>query len=588
MKIIDSFFVALGFKADTKGLEAFQRKAAGARDAILSWRSALGGLFAGIGISKIAQIGSDFEQNRIQIAGFLNALGVSSDFNAGLTMADETIQSITNAAARLPGEAEEYIEVFKSGLPFVQGALPGASLGEMTDFTNKLTAIGKAMRLPADLIGREVSEMLAPGEGNAQKRLPLFRLFLPLMRQLQGQAGLTAQSFNAMTQPQRAKLMMQVFAKLQPMLDASAESFDALWGAVKSTFTIMTRLATAGLFKQIKVGLDKVENALFTADGKLTTFGQDLVGTAKKFIGWVTQLIASSIKFGVQLGKTKTALMALKIVLAAVALTLSGMIFEKVSLSVIGLITSLANLKRLLTGGLFLAFALITEDLWQFYNGGESVTGLLVEKFAPALDLIKGSLVVLGAALVATQVASLAAAAGLAASWAAAFTPIFLALVAIPLLIKMFDDLRKHSGFFNDRTRSVGQGMADAIQGIAKKFGVNEPRIVLGGDKVPDMGGEGVAATGAGPAAPWSASLPQTWTPAQPEGPPAPGSTSFSPSWGAPAHAGAGAGSVDASVHVNEIKIQSTDPHAAARETKGVLEDMHRRAIRNAQTGTAL
>ena len=40
------------------------------------------------------------------------------------------------------------------------------------------------------------------------------------------------------------------------------------------------------------------------------------------------------------------------------------------------------------------------EDLWTFYRGGESVTGLLVKKWAPAIDAVKVALLGLGTALV--------------------------------------------------------------------------------------------------------------------------------------------------------------------------------------------
>jgi hypothetical protein len=541
-KIIDSFWVALGFKTDTAGLDAFTKKAQGARDAAISWGAAISAAVVGIGVEKIAKIGSDFEQNRIQIAGFLSALGVSSDFNAGLTQADETIKSITNAAARLPGEAEEYIDVFKAGLPFVQGALPGASLGQMTDFTNKLTAIGKAMRLPADLIGREISEILAPGEGNAQKRLPLFRLFLPLMRQLQGQANLTAQGFNAMTQPQRAKLMMQVFEKLQPMLDASAQSFDALWGAVKSTFTILTRLATEGLFAQIKVGLDELNNALFTADGQLTPFAKDIVDTAKKFIGYVTQMIGSAVRFAVQLGKNQAVLAALKLVLAAVGLALTGLAFQKAASGVLALISTLKNLKLLLTGGVFAAIALIAEDIWGYFNGYDSVLGLLIEKIPKLKD--------------AWQIVTT----GMTDLWNG-----FLDSLKLP------DWLVNLDRYLGDLINLGGHG----IPGL----NYTAPKRDTGGP-VPYLPSWGMGAKERDErrAARHAADADNPLAPASAAG------AGFKP-FGR--YIGEGS-TVNSTNNIAKIEINSNDPKAVGREIQDRLDDQHRRATRNAQSVKAL
>ena len=151
------------------------------------------------------------------------------------------IQQIAKDAALLPGEADEYIEVFKAGLPFVQKAMPGGSLSDITKFTNQLTAIGKTFGLDSGLIAREFDHMLSAGKGQASLRLPLFRQLLSFMPALRSGARVTAESFNAMTAPQRLQLLQSTFVKLQPMLDASANSFDAMWGAAVSGLKRLTR-----------------------------------------------------------------------------------------------------------------------------------------------------------------------------------------------------------------------------------------------------------------------------------------------------------------------------------------------------------
>ena len=153
--VIDQLWVALGIKPDPAGLNLVRRQVDDAKESLISAGGAVKAVLAGFAVKQIADIGSTFEQNRIQIAGFLSALGQSSDFNNGLQDAQGVIQQITKDAAILPGEAQEYIEVFKAGLPFVQGAMPGGSLNDITKFTNQLTAIGKTFGLDAGLIARE-------------------------------------------------------------------------------------------------------------------------------------------------------------------------------------------------------------------------------------------------------------------------------------------------------------------------------------------------------------------------------------------------------------------------------------------------
>ena len=399
--VIDELWIRLGIRAEGDGLKNIKSQVNEAKQSLLSAGTALKAFITGFAVKEIADIGSTFEQNQIQIAGFLSALGQSSDFNAGLKDAADTINSITLAAAKLPGEADVYIEVFKSGLPFVQAALPGASLGRMTDFTNHLTAIGKAMKLPADLIGREISEILAPGQGNAQKRLPLFRMFLPLMQQLQGQAHLTAESFNAMTAPKRAELLMGVFGKLQPMLDASSNSFDAMWGGAVSNLKQITRMMSKPLFEGMKKGLDQINNLLFDKKGRLTPFAQHIVDGVQKAMGYLTQFMELGGQLIRWFATSRVGAAALKTALGLLGLALAGLAVEKTVGSFTKLLGLLTNMKALLGGALFTAIALIAEDLYQFYTGGNSVTGLLVEKFAPALDLVKLALIGLSTAFLA-------------------------------------------------------------------------------------------------------------------------------------------------------------------------------------------
>jgi hypothetical protein len=391
MSIIDSLFVALGFKVDDAGLFAMRKKADEARESMMGLGHAIAGIAAGFALHKLAEIGSTFEQNQIQIAGFLSALGQSSDFNAGLKDAAQVIQQITNDAAKLPGEADEYIEVFKAGLPFVQKAMPGGSLADITKFTNQLTAIGKTFGLDAGLIAREFDHMLTPGRGTAGLRLPLFRQLLPFMQQVKGQAHITAESFNAMTAPKRLELLQSTFAQLQPMLDASATSFDAMYGAVVSMVKQVARLGSASLFGGMKKALDRINAIFLDADGNLTEFGKSAVGV----FGAVSRIFARVLTDGVELiemmSKSKAAGIALKFVMGLLAAQIAALALGPL----VRLARGLLYIKGIINGGLILAIGLIAEDLYQFYTGGNSVTGMLVKKFGPALLLIKALLAAL-------------------------------------------------------------------------------------------------------------------------------------------------------------------------------------------------
>ncbi len=388
--VIDSLLISLGFVADTAGLDAFKAKADEATSSLLRIGTVLTAAFTGLAVKAIADIGSTFEQNQIQIAGFLSGLGLTSDFNQGLKEADKTLVSITNAAAKLPGEAEEYVEVFKGALPFLKKAIPGGSIDAMTDFTNQMTAIGKATGGPsmsASQIARESKEMLAD-VGRAHQRNVLFANLLPFMQQVEGQAKLTDKSFNAMTAPKRVELMLAAFKNMKPMLDASADSFDAMAGAVKSSAKQMVRLSTVGIFKGMKDALGKLNAMFFNADGSITDLGKHITEVGQRVSRWVVQAVSASIALVAAFTRSSAAMTALKVVAAALGVALVGLAFERTARGVGMLLYSLTNLKRLMTGGLFLAIGLIAEDLYVFETGGESVTGMLVEKLGPAAKYI--------------------------------------------------------------------------------------------------------------------------------------------------------------------------------------------------------
>ena len=442
--VIDSLFVALGFRTDTSGLKSFQRDAEEAKSSVLSIGTALAAFATGFAVKEIAKIGSDFEQTKIQIAGFFTALGQSKDFNSALGDADDALQMIAAAAAKLPGEAEEYQQVFTDTFSFVKGAV-GGSIQEMTDFTNTLTAIGKAGRLDAGQIARETDELLAAGEGRAMTRNRLWMQMMPLLRQVDGQAKITTKSFNALTEQKRAELMKKAFSGLKPMLDASAASFDAMWGAMVSGAKKLVRLGTVGLFEKMKRAISQLNDVFFDADFNLTKFGQEVVDGGKKIV----QMIGNVVDFGVAVAKwfggSEMAAKSFKLVLGVLGMALGALAFEKVARGVGLLFKGLFDLKRLLMGGVFLAIFLVAEDLYVFEKGGKSVTGMLVNKLGPAGEYITKTVLggmILG--LAALRFAFVRTAIRAVASWVMMLGPLAVAILAIGAFALGIYEVYKH------------------------------------------------------------------------------------------------------------------------------------------------
>jgi hypothetical protein len=451
--IIEELYVALGFKVDPSGLKDLKSKTKEAESALLGIGTALKVALGGLAVREIAGIGSAFEQNRIQIAGFLSALGLASDFNAGLKDAESIIQKITADAALLPGEAEDYIKVFKTNAAFLKAGMPGSNAFDMAAFTNQMTAVAKTINneMDSSQIARE-SGMLLAARGRAGAHNVLFTNLLPFMMQVEGQAKITAESFNAMTQPQRVQLLQKTFALLSPALKESATSFDAMAGAAMSMVRTVTRLTTKGLFEGMKKGLDSITSLFLDRKSNPTELTKQLADAGARVSHVIVQMVSALGGFVTMLLKNESAMKVLKIALVAIGVALSGLALQQTVGWFGKLILAVFNLKKLLMGGLFVAIALIAEDLYTFMTGGDSVIGMLLERFPDATKVAIGAIAAFGLAFAVAklrmvvglaQVATAATATGtsMAAAFSAALGPIALVIGALMLGAKIGQNL---------------------------------------------------------------------------------------------------------------------------------------------------
>jgi len=449
--VIDSFLIALGFRVDPSGAAQMKKQTEGAKANLLSLGNAVKAFAASYVVKSVVQVSDVFEQNTIAISGFLEALDISKAGD-GMKDAADTIRSIEIAAAKLPGEAEEYVEVFRAGLPMIQAAMPGGSLTAITDFTNRFAAIGKTLRVDAPQIGRDLSLMLGV-QGRAGSHVLTFQRMLPFIRQIKGQAALTAESFNAMTQPQRLALLQEALANpaLSSMLDRSANSFDAMFGAAKSMVKTLVRLSTAGLFKGAKDGLDAIRSVFMDDSGKLTSTGQAFVDIMQK-VGYG---VARMVRLGASAVK-----MLLKFVDSSI----------EVKLGLVGIAGALIGVQKLLKFGLIGAILLVVEDLKTFYEGGRSITGLLMEQWPTAIYFVQGLLAALGGAFIVLQGKAVGAALKAGYAWAAANAPLILMLagigaliISITTLISKWEEFKATAKFW----KNMGTArFKDAMEGI--------------------------------------------------------------------------------------------------------------------------
>jgi hypothetical protein len=265
-------------------VQAMSQQASAAGMALGKLTGVLGGLAAGLGVFEsfkgIADLGSQAEDSKIKIAGFLGAMGKTSDFNQGLQQAKQTMRAITVASAALPGEAEDYVNVFQAGMVVVDQSLHGTTK-DIYDFTNKYAAITATLGIESHQAGMDLQRMLQAGAGRAGMHVATWNQLANLMKSMPKYADMTAQKFNAMVPEKRIKVLEDVMGTLQPMLDASAQTWTAQIGALTSNMKMLVRESTEPLFEAMKTGLSDFNSIFLDSQGNWTEFGSSIVETGK-------------------------------------------------------------------------------------------------------------------------------------------------------------------------------------------------------------------------------------------------------------------------------------------------------------------
>lgn len=252
-----------------------------------------------VGIAKeIGDLGGQFEQTKIQVAGFLQALGMTSDINLGLKLAEGTMNKIISDSAKLPGEAEDYLTVFKMGLATV-GQASHKNVNDIVAFTNKYAAVASALSVDSEQAARDLVLLLG-AQGRAGMHVKMFQNLVNsgLLKTKQG-ADMTAQAFNNLSRSERFKVIEQGLAKMDPMLKIASDSWDAMTGAAASNLRMVARISTTPVFELLKKGLGEFNAMFMDADGNLTAFSKnlELIGmVVGKYLGGGFDIVLEKIK----------------------------------------------------------------------------------------------------------------------------------------------------------------------------------------------------------------------------------------------------------------------------------------------------
>lgn len=198
----------------------------------------------------IMDVGQKAEQAKISLAGILSGQGMAKDFNAGLTMASDTLKKIEKDAAALPGTAQEFQMAFQTSAAAI--GTSGMKLKEFIEFSNKMTATAKIFGEDSAQAGRDISLLV---EGRAGMDVTLWSKLAPYM----GMAVSDAAKFNKLIPEKRMEKLMSVVGdgvknqgKLGDMIKAYGDTWDAISSTIDSSMDVLWRTGTAPLFEKAK------------------------------------------------------------------------------------------------------------------------------------------------------------------------------------------------------------------------------------------------------------------------------------------------------------------------------------------------
>lgn len=154
--------------------------------------------------------------------------------------AQQMMRMMVVDAAALPGEVNDYATAMQiassSVIQAVAGTRHSTARGVM-GMINNVTAAALNSQIDSAQAGRDIMRMMSPGRGQAEiMNRTWTEVIMPYARNRQG-GQLSAQQFNAMTAAQRFEVLQGVGQQMRNIMNMSADSWDAVTGALTSATT---------------------------------------------------------------------------------------------------------------------------------------------------------------------------------------------------------------------------------------------------------------------------------------------------------------------------------------------------------------
>jgi hypothetical protein len=224
-------------------------------------------------------------------------------FTRAMQAAQQMMRMMVVDAAALPGEVNDYATAMQIASSSVIQAVAGtrhSNVSSVMHFVNNLTAAGINAGIDSAQAGRDIMRMMTSGRGQAGLDVRTWtEVIAPYARDNRGNQ-LSATQFNALNAERRFEVLARVGNDLRNIMNQSADSWEAVLGALSSARNELIQQATAPIYKQIQSGLarfsawlnDGVEHGTSLLQ-RLTRVGEALSDVVLVWVKPIIERIAS-------------------------------------------------------------------------------------------------------------------------------------------------------------------------------------------------------------------------------------------------------------------------------------------------------
>lgn len=248
-------------------------------------------------VVKSFEVGQEFQNNIRRVSMTLTGLEVTPSYEIANIEAEKHYNIIRELAAKLPGEAQDYLSVFSAGLPMAleQGE---RSIENFTDKASKFTAIAFTRNIKdVQHIGRDIERIM---QGNALSTTRMYRELRPYI-------GMIAKDFNKLSPEQRMTKFYAAIDKAAKGLAFTFHDADAVMGTLQTKVEDVFRIGGQPLFKATLEIIEQINKFL-------TDNNTQIMQTVKLIATDLSRVLRGAVGMALQMaqnfGKVKESLIS--------------------------------------------------------------------------------------------------------------------------------------------------------------------------------------------------------------------------------------------------------------------------------------